>query len=203
MFMGPLEQVKPWQTSGVAGIQRFLQRTWRLVVDEESGALNPAIGDHEASRETRRALHLAIREATQGIEELRFNTPISKMMELVNTLTGQPLLPRSVLRDLLCILSPYAPHIAEELWERLGFEGRAAEQPWPAFDPAAIVVDEVDIAIQVLGRLRGAIRVPRGLDREALIEAARREENVARHLEGREIVKEIVLPDRLVNFVVR
>ncbi len=203
MFMGPLEQVKPWQTSGIQGVYRFLQRLWRLVVDETTGEPNQAVGDFEASPETERYINKAIRETTEGMEHIRFNTPISRMMELVNHLTGQPKIPRSVLERLLVILSPYAPHISEELWERLRLPGRAAQQSWPEWDLAALQEDTVHMAVQVQGRKRGTLAISRDASREQILEAARNLDNVARHLEGMEVVKEILVPGRLVNLVVR
>jgi leucyl-tRNA synthetase len=199
MFMGPLEQVKPWQTSGCEGIHRFLSRVWRLFVEEETDAVR-AFG--ETSAEAHRALHRAIKETTSGVEELRFNTPVSRMMEFVNAARGET--PSS--GDALAfvrVLSPYAPHLAEELWSRFGQEGLVADAEWPAWDPAALETQTVTIAVQVQGKLRGDIQAPRDMDKEALLEMARANENVARHLEGMVVVKEIVVPGRLINFVVR
>ncbi len=199
MFMGPLEQVKPWQTSGCEGIHRFLSRVWRLFVEGETDAVR-AFG--ETSAEARLALHRAIKETTTGVEELRFNTPVSRMMEFVNAARGQT--PSS--GDSLAfvrVLSPYAPHLAEELWSRFGQEGLVADAEWPAWDPAALETQTVTIAVQVQGKLRGDIEAPRDMDKEALLEMARANENVARHLEGMVVVKEIVVPGRLINFVVR
>ncbi|MDP2306282.1 MAG: leucine--tRNA ligase [Pseudomonadota bacterium] len=199
MFMGPLEQVKPWQTSGVQGVYRFLERVWRLFVDEETDAVR--IGD-TITGDTRRALHIAIKETTEGIEALRLNTPIAKMMELVNTAKGAAL-PRAEAEALLLILHPFAPHIAEELWARLGHTTSIYGHPWPVWDPAALVVDSVPIAVQVLGKLRGTFQAAPNATTAELLEGARAVENVAKHLEGKTIVKEIVVPGKLVNFVVK
>ncbi len=200
MFMGPLEQVKPWQTSGVQGVSRFLERAWRLFVDEETGATKTATGPLTADQ--RRALHVAIKEATEGIEALRLNTPISKMMELVNAMKGQPL-PVEDARQFLLILHPWAPHVANELWERLGLGDEVYGQPWPKCDPAALEVDTVEIAVQVNGKLRGTFPAPKAMDKDALLANAKAHENVARYLEGVSIVKEIVVPGKLVNLVVK
>ncbi|MDP2317367.1 MAG: leucine--tRNA ligase [Pseudomonadota bacterium] len=199
MFMGPLEQVKPWQTSGVQGVYRFLERVWRLYVDEETDALR--VGD-TLTTDTRRALHVAIKETTEGIEALRLNTPIAKMMELVNTAKGQAL-PRAEAEAFLLLLHPFAPHIAEELWARLGHTTSIYGHPWPKWDPTALVVDSVPIAVQVLGKLRGTFQAAPGATNAELLEGARAVENVAKHLEGKTIVKEIVVPGKLVNFVVK
>ena len=199
MFMGPLEAVKPWQTSGVQGVYRFLERVWRLFVDEETGALR--VGDSITS-DAKRALHVAIKETTEGIEALRMNTPLAKMMELVNAAKGQPL-PRAEAEAFLLILHPFAPHIAEELWARLGHTTSIYGVAWPKWDPSAIATATVPIAVQVLGKLRGTFEAPTGASNEELLAGARAVENVARHLEGKTIVKEIVVPGKLVNFVVR
>ncbi len=199
MFMGPLEQVKPWQTSGVQGVYRFLERVWRLFVDEESDALRLA---DSITPDVNRALHAAIKEAGEGIEAMRFNTPIAKMMELVNSCKGQPL-DRPSAECFLLILHPWAPHIAEELWRRLGHPTSIYGQPWPAFDPAALVASTVTIAVQVNGKLRGTFDIAPGTDREVLLQNARAVENVAKYLEGASVLKEIVVPGKLVGFVVK
>ncbi len=199
MFMGPLEQVKPWQTSGCDGVYRFLARVWRLFVDEETGATRPF---GETTREVRKALHVAIRETTDGIESLKLNTPVSKMMELVRAMGGQ-LPARAEAEAFLLILSPYAPHLAEELWARIGHADSLAYAPWPAFDPTALLDDTVTLAVQVMGKLRGTVEVPRDAGREAILAAAKAEPNVAKWLDGVSVVKEVVVPGRLVNFVVK
>ncbi len=208
MFMGPLDQVKPWQTSGVEGVYRFLARVWRLFVDEETGALSAAIGDHPVDPELNRALHTAIKAVTEGIDELRFNTPVSRMMEFVKLALSRKALSKSALESFVLILSTYAPHLGEELWQRLGHDTTLANEPWPAWDPAALEVATVAIAVQVQGKLRGSLELPRDTAKEEVLAAAKAQPNVARHLEGMAIVKEIVIPPRgnkggLVNLVVR
>ncbi len=198
MFMGPLEQVKPWQTSGVEGVYRFLGKVWRLFVDEETGALR-AFGT--TSPEVRRALHVAIREASEGIDELKLNTPIAKMMEWVNACKGALPSAEDAARFLL-ILSPWAPHMAEELWARMGHTTTLAYEPWPVFDPSALVSETLTIVVQVLGKTRGQIEVPSGASEAEIIAAATADAGIARHLEGKTVRKTIVVPGRLVNFVV-
>jgi leucyl-tRNA synthetase len=197
MFMGPLEQTKVWNTAGCEGVFRFLQRTWRLFVDEATGELRELPAG--TPREVRRALHTAIRETTTGIEDLKVNTPIAKMMELVNACGGQPMA-RADMEAFALILSPYAPHLAEELWARLGHEQTLAHEPWPDWDEQALVEDTTTIAVQVQGKLRGTVEVPTGAPRDEVLAAARAA--VADHLADREVQKEIVVPGRLVNFVV-
>jgi leucyl-tRNA synthetase len=198
MFMGPLEQVKPWQTSGCEGVARFIGRVWRLFVDEATDQLQPFGPSTPA---VRRALHVAIQEATQGIEELKFNTPVSKMMEFVNACKGQ-LPPREEALDFVKILSPYAPHLAEELWQRLGQGEALATAAWPTVDPAALVSDTLTLAVQVNGKVRATLEVARDASNEEVLAMAKANENVMRFLEGQTIRREIVVPGRLVNLVV-
>lgn len=197
MFMGPLEQTKIWNTNGCEGVHRFLSRVWRLFVDTDTGELNPFAD--ETPREARKALHTAIKEATEGIEELRVNTPIAKMMELVNTCGGAQM-SRQDAEAFVLVLSPYAPHLAEELWSRIGHEESLSHAAWPAWDPEALVEATITIAVQVQGKLRGTVDVDREASKDTILAAAKAE--VASHLEGVTIRKEIVVPGRLVNFVV-
>ena len=199
MFMGPLEQVKPWQTSGCEGLFRFLGRVWRLFVDENSGKVRY---ESQTPEEVQRALHVAIKETTQGIEDLKFNTPISKMMEFVNATKGVPPT-REDAERFLRILSPYAPHIAEEIWQRLGNEESIAFAAWPVWDDEVIQQDTVTVAVQVQGKMRGKVDVTKSATKDDVLNAARANPNVAKWLQDKEIVKEIVVPGRLVNFVVR
>ena len=199
MFMGPLEQVKPWQTSGCEGVFRFLARTWRLFVDEQ-GALKPLAS--ETPDDVRRALHVAIKEATEGIEALKFNVAVARMMELVNTCRGT-LPTRADAEAFVLILSPFAPHLAEELWRRLGHSESLAYEPWPEWDEAALFEQQIEIVVQVRGKLRGKITVAHDADKATILAAAKAEPNVARFMEGKALIKEIYVPGRLVNFVVK
>jgi leucyl-tRNA synthetase len=199
MFMGPLDQVKPWQTQGCEGVYRFLTRSWRLLVDEESGALRPF---GETNSDQKRALHVAIRETTNGLEALRFNTPISKMMEFVNACKNQTP-SREDAEDFIKILAPYAPHMAEELWSRLGHSESISDASWPKWEPSVLEQATIKVAIQVQGKLRGTIAIAKDEAKDAVLEKARTEPNVAKWLEEKTIVKEIYVPGRLVNFVVR
>ena len=199
MFMGPLDQVKPWQTSGCEGVARFLARVWRLYINQDTGAVKPF---GEPRPELTKALHIAIKETTEGIASLKFNTPISKMMEFVNT-AGGTLPTREESEAFLLILSPYAPHLAEELWSRLGHTATLAEESWPEFNPDAIVDETIEMAIQVMGKLRGTISVSKDASKDEVLDQAKANANVARHLEGKTIIKEIFVPGRLVNFVAK
>jgi len=197
MFMGPLEQVKPWQTSGCEGVYRFLGRVWRLLVDEQTGEIRTSEETPEAAH---RALHLAIKETTDGIEQLKFNTPVSRMMEFVNASGGQAPSADDAKR-FVQILSPYAPHIAEELWHRMGCEEVLMTSTWPTFDPDVLVEDTIEIVVQVMGKVRGKVQIAADADKDAVLSAAKALPNVAKYLDGKTIRKEIFVPGRLVNFV--
>ncbi|HMV65891.1 MAG TPA: leucine--tRNA ligase [Myxococcota bacterium] len=198
MFMGPLEQVKPWQTQGCEGVFRFLSRVWRLFVDEGTGELRPF---GETSREVRKALHTAIREATEGVEALRLNTPVAKMMELVNACGGQ-LPSRDDAVVFLKILSLYAPHLAEELWERVGCEEPLITAAWPAWDPSALVSDTITLAVQVGGKMRGTVAIAPDAAQETAVAAAMGVESIARHVEGKAVRRVIYVPGRMLNLIV-
>ncbi len=204
MFMGPLEQSKPWSMAGVSGVRNFLDRVWRMVINdrEDDFELNAALCEEEPSEEQLRMLHKTIKAVTQDIETLSFNTAIARMMEFVNFFTKQPKRPRSAIEPFLLILSPFAPHLSEELWLRLGNKQTLAYEPWPIFDETLIVQQEVEIPIQLKGKVRAKINIPRGIGKAELEEAARSDPRVAELLEGKQIHKVIVVPDRLVNFVV-
>jgi len=199
MFMGPLEQVKPWQTSGCEGVSRFLNRVWRLFVDEESGATRAL--PKSTPKEVRKALHLAVQEANSGIEELKFNTPVSKMMEFVNAAKGTPPAQADA-EAFVKILSTYAPHLGEELWERLGHESTLAYEPWPEVDESALVDDTITVAVQVNGKVRATLSIAADADKDSVLAAAKAEDNVRKYIDGKELRREIYVPGRLVNLVV-
>ncbi len=204
LFMGPLEQVKPWQMAGVEGVSRFLQRVWRLVVDERSGALSDRLSDAppESEPELNRVLHATVRKVLEDTEALRFNTAIAQMMIFVNEATDSATLPRDVVRVFLRALAPYAPHIAEELWARLGESELIAHARWPAHDTSFIVEDSVTLVVQVNGKRRDHLVVPRDADQATVEGLALRTPGAERALEGRPPRKVVVVPGRLVNIVV-
>jgi len=203
LFMGPLEQVKPWQMSGVEGVYRFLQRVWRLVVDEKSdqfqGRLNDAPADSEP--ELQRSLHVTVKKVLEDTENMRFNTAIAQMMTFVNEATSSATLPREIVETFLLALSPYAPHICEELWSRLGHEELLALATWPAHDEALCVEDTITWIVQVNGKKRDSLDAPREIDRAEIEKLALATEGASRMLEGRSPKKVIVVPGRLVNIV--
>jgi len=205
MFMGPLEQVKPWSTKGVEGVYRFLGRVWRLVmVENQEGEWipNPAVQDVAPSPGLVKVTHHAIKKITEDVEALRFNTCISELMVLTNELTKAETKPLSTLKVLLTLLSPFAPHLAEELWEILKFEGMACQQTWPAFDPALLVESEVEIVIQVNGKIREKVTVPTSFtaaDYEAMIKG---HPSLPRWIGDKQLKKIISVPQKIVNIVV-
>ncbi len=210
MFMGPLEAVKPWSMQGVEGVYRFLQRVWRLVVDEETGGLSTNVpsasprGEQnvEADEATTRLLHQTIKKVSGDIETFNFNTAISAMMILTNHLAKQPVVPKSVLEPFILILSPFAPHIAEELWQKLGNDKTLAYESWPKFDPELVKEVEIELAIQVNGKIKDKIIVSAQADEESIKQKALASEKVVAALAGKQPKKVIVIKSRLVNIVV-
>ncbi len=205
MFMGPLEQTKPWQMSGVEGVYRFLGRVWRMIVDEraETVKLSDAVVDAAPTDEQLRVLHKTIKAVTDDIDRLSFNTAISRMMEFSNFMSSQEARPKLVLSQFVQLLSPFAPHIAEELWGVLGHDMTLTYEPWPSYDPALLVEDSVEIPVSVNGKLRAKIVVPANSDAAAVEAAARADEQVQKNLEGKTVVKVVAVPGRMVNFVVK
>jgi leucyl-tRNA synthetase len=204
MFMGPLEATKPWNMHGVEGVYRFLSRVWRLVIDDaaETPKLNPGVTDAEPDKETLRRLHQTIQKVTEDTEGMRFNTAISAMMEFTNHLTKQESRPRKVLEPFVLLLAPYAPHVAEELWAALGHTGTLAYEPWPTFDPALTKADEIEIPVQVNGKVKAKLLVPAETDEKGLEAAALADPKVKEQIAGKTVKLVKVVPKRLVNIVV-
>ena len=199
MAMGPLDQSRPWETRDVVGMYRFLQRFWRNVVDEDTGSLS--VSDN-ASDDTLRAMHKTIEAVTTEMSNLRFNTAIAKLVELNNDVTKLENAPREVMESMILMLAPLAPHICEELWQRLGHGDSLTYEPFPVADPAMLIDDEVEYPVQVNGKVRGRITVAADADDDTITAAALAEENVVRTLDGTEPKKLIVIPGRMVNIVV-
>ncbi|MBI3539013.1 MAG: leucine--tRNA ligase [Candidatus Eisenbacteria bacterium] len=201
MFMGPLEAMKPWSTHGVEGCTRFLDRVWRMAIDED-GAASRALTSEPPTDGQARLLHRTIRKVTEDLEALRFNTAIAQLMVFVNEMTPLERRPRAMIEPFVLLLAPFAPHIGEELWNRLGHRDTLAYEPWPAWDPAWVEDETVTLAVQVNGKLRATLSLPRGTDQEAARTAAMADERVLRHLDGAEVRKTIFVPDKLLNLVV-
>lgn len=205
MFMGPLEATKPWNMDGVKGVRGFLDRAWRLIVDDrlEETKLNDTVSDAPASDESRRVMHKTIKAVTNDVEAMSFNTAIARMMEFVNHFTKETVRPREAMEALTLMLAPFAPHLAEELWAVLGHGKTLAYEPWPKFDEAWTVDSSVEIPVQILGKVRAKIVVAADADPATLEATARADAKVQAQLEGKQIVKVIVVPGRMVNFVVK
>ena len=205
MFMGPLEAAKPWSMAGVNGVRNFLDRAWRMIVDNrvEKLQLHEAVQDVAPAEDQLRVLHKTIKAVTADTDSLSFNTAIARMMEFVNFFTGQATRPLPVMKQFILLLSPYAPHIGEELWQLLGAETTLAYEPWPEFDESLTVDSQVEIPVQVQGKLRARIQLPADSTAEELEAAARLDEKIASLLAEVEVVKVITVPGKLVNFVVK
>jgi leucyl-tRNA synthetase len=209
----PPERDLEWTEAGIDGAWRYLNRLWRLFEDRW-GALAPAgtalpARLSPAATELRRAIHKTIEGLTEQIERFHFNQAVARIRELSNRLEAfaaddpaAPALTREGLETLVLLLGPIVPHLAEELWQRLGHEVLLADSPWPKADPAWLVDDQVTVAVQVNGKLRATIALPSGSDREAAEAAALAEPNVVRSLDGKPLKRVIVVPDKLVNLVV-
>jgi leucyl-tRNA synthetase len=202
MFMGPLEATKPWSMKGVEGVYRFLGKVWRMTVDEESGELSSAISDTECDAEILRLLHQTIKKVGDDIEQFGFNTAISQMMILTNHLGRLTERPRVAVEKLLQILSPFAPHVAEELWERLGNDERLAWHGWPEYDGELVKEKEIELAVQVLGKIKDRIVVAADASEETIREKALGCAKVKEAIGDKQIRKVIVIKSRLVNIVV-
>jgi leucyl-tRNA synthetase len=229
MFMGPLQDVKPWSTKGVEGVYRFLGRVWRLFVDENSETayeqaetttkepsnqelldlilLDSAIADQDATPAQLKTLHACIKKVTEDLDGLRFNTAISAMMVFVNEATSWQAKPLPVMKTFLQLLAPFAPHLAEELWARLHSTfGQVAPSlsyaPWPKFDPALLVESEIELPVQVNGKFRDVIKIAVDADNATIEATAKSSEKVASFIAGKPIKKVIIVPKKMVNLIV-
>jgi leucyl-tRNA synthetase len=227
MFMGPLEMSKPWNTKGVEGVYRFLGRVWRMLIDEQSEVdfeqhlaadaekgtsslsklkLHAALrNDATPTPEQLKSLHTCIKKVTEDLDGMRFNTAISAMMVFVNDAMNWEVRPTECMKTFLLLLQPFAPHLAEELYGMLEGDSNVviAYEPWPVFDPALLVEDSIEMPVQVNGKLRDRIKVPREADRAAIEELALASEKIASFKEGKSVKKVIVVPGKLVNLVIQ
>jgi len=202
MFLGPLEAMKPWNTGGIEGVARFLRKVWREYVGKD-GAPNPKIqADAKDGPEVERALHETVKKVTEDTENLRFNTAISAMMVFANQLQDASSFSRDTALTFLKLLAPYAPHLAEELWERLGEAPSIVRAPWPAFDPAKLETEQARIVFQVNGKVRGQATVAKAASEDEVAALAKADPKVASHLEGKTVRKVVYVPGRILNFVV-
>jgi leucyl-tRNA synthetase len=209
MFMGPLEQMKPWSTRGVEGVARFLARVWRLLMTENQAGeweLSKKIKAVDATKSQQKLLHATIKKVTEDIESFSFNTAISQMMIFVNAFTNVETIPLSAMRMFLILLNPFAPHTSSELWERLSAEfddlrGDVTQQSWPAYNDTLLVEDEVEIVIQINGKLRDRIKMPIVATEEELKTVALSNPTIQQRIAGKTVRKVIVVPKKLVNIV--
>ncbi|MGJ7036383.1 leucine--tRNA ligase [Anoxybacillus eryuanensis] len=200
MFMGPLEASIAWSTKGLDGARRFLDRVWRLFV-EENGELNPKIVDNPETDTLERVYHQTVKKVTEDYEALRFNTAISQLMVFINEAYKAPVLPKVYMEGFVKLLSPVCPHIAEELWEKLGHNNTIAYEAWPAYDEAKLVEDEIEIVIQINGKVRAKLHVPADATKEQLEQLAMGDEKIKEQIEGKTVRKVIAVPGKLVNIV--
>ncbi len=201
LFMGPFDKGAPWSTDGIAGVHRFLQRAWRLIVADEAGERLRGLAADEGSEAQQRLLARTIQGVTQDVEALQFNTAISKLMVFAREIAKQAPPPRAAAEAFVLLLAPFAPHLAEELWERLGHRESLARAPWPEADARLLETALVDLVVQVNGKRRDEIRVPAGAGEAEIRAAALAAENVKKHLAGREPKQVVIVPGRLVNVV--
>ena len=206
MFLGPLEAMKPWNTKGIEGVARFLRKLWRLIIIDNDYTLNPKINltnSVKLDSETDRLVHQSIDKVSHDYENLGFNTAISQLMILLNQLSKLESLPKEVVEQFLVLIAPLAPHIAEELFFRLGNEQSISEREWPKVDAQKLESETVKIIFQVNGKYRGDTMLPKEHTKETAIESAKKHERVIAQLDGKAIVKAIYVPNKIVNLVVR
>lgn len=201
MFMGPLEEMKPWSTRGVEGVFRFLNRVWRLFIGED-GNIESSIKDIDPTPEFERTYHQTVQKVTADIESLRFNTAISQLMIFTNEAMKLEIKPLKLLENFVLLLSPFAPHLAEELWGRLGHEMTLGYAEWPSYDAAKAIDDTVEVVFQVNGKIRAKKQVPLDTSEDELEQMALNDANVQRHLDGKSMKRKVIVKNKLVNFVV-
>ncbi len=200
MFLGPVEQSKPWDTNGIDGCHRFLKKLWQLFWDKDGNLQADAT---EPTADNMKSLHKLIKKVTADIEEFSYNTSISAFMVAINELTAQKCRSREVMTQIVALLAPFAPHMAEELWEALGQEGSVCDAQWPAFDEKYLVESSVQLGVQFNGKVRFAMQFPADATPEQMVEMALAAPEAQKHLEGKQIVKTIAVPKRIVNIVVK
>jgi len=196
MFMGPLEKVKPWQTSGVKGVYNFIKRAYTFFG-------NPENYTDEEDLEIKKALHKTIKKVEADIEEMKFNTGISTLMVFTNTCIKKGKVTKETAEKMAILLSPYAPHVGEEIWSILGYQNTLAYEKWPVFDPELAQDDLITMAVQVMGKTRATLSVPADISKDDFLAEAKKDPKVAKQLDGAQIVKEIYVPGKICNFVIK
>lgn len=205
MFMGPLEAAKPWRTKGIEGLNRFLNRVWRLIIDENTGEIKPEIVDEKPDEKLNKLLHKTIKKVTEDIDDddLKFNTAISYLMIFVNELYRLEKISREAIEKFILLLSPFAPHISEELWEKLGNKNSIQFTSWPSYDKSLVTEDTVTVVFQVNGKIRSKQDFEIDSDVKLLEDEALDSENVKKYILGKEIVKIVTVKNKMVNIVVK
>jgi leucyl-tRNA synthetase len=208
MYLGPLEAQKPWNTRDIVGMSRFLDSVWRNLIGEDREGVSPETGstriaDVEISDVLERQLHRAIKKVAEDIEVLRFNTAIAELIKLNNELKGLDKVPQWFAERFVLLLAPFAPHQAEEIWQRLGHDQSLARHAWPDYDAAKLIETNMELPVQVNGKLRGKINVPTDADRESILTAAKADAGVQHWINGKTIVKELYVPMKMVTFVIK
>jgi leucyl-tRNA synthetase len=203
MFMGPLEDKKPWNAHGIEGVHRFLRKVWREFVGSEDALPEKLASEEPESVEITRSLHETIKKVTNDYDNIRYNTALSAMMIFMNNLSKAPSLSKESAKSFAQLLAPLAPHLAEEVWAKLGGEGSVARATWPTWDESLLKTDDVKIGLLVNGKARGEATISKTADQATALAAAHSNERVAAHLAGKEIVKVIYVPGKILNVVVR
>jgi len=202
MFMGPLTETKPWSTHGVEGVYRFLNRVWRMIVNEDGG-LHSTIVESSLNEDDERLLHQTIKKVTLDIQGFAFNTAISQMMVFVNEFLNRDKKPKRAMETFVFLLSPFAPHIAEELWHKLGHTASLAYEPWPRYDESKAEAVTVEIVVQVNGKVRTKFSVQKDIGEDRLRSMVLNDGNVKRYLDGKQVIKIVVVKNKLVSLVVK
>lgn len=199
MFLGPLEQAKPWNTAGITGVHGFLKKLWKLYHSDENESFY--VSEEAASKDSFKTLHRTIKKVQEDIEDFSFNTSVSTFMIAVNELTSQKCNSREVLEPFVILISPYAPHIAEELWQKLGHSESISTVPFPKFEEKYLVESTKEYPISFNGKMRFTLELPMDMNREEIESAVMSHEKTAHYLEGREPKKIIIVPGKIVNIV--
>jgi leucyl-tRNA synthetase len=202
MYMGPLEASAPWNTRDIVGVHRFLQRVWRLGIDEERGEVRPEL-TNDTNDTVERALHATIAKVGEDIPKLAHNTAIASMIEFVNTATSEGEITQDQLDRFIRILSPFAPHIAQEMYMKIGGDGYITQEQWPTFDPKLLVADVVEMPVQIMGKVRGRISVPAGASDNEVERIAVEDEQIKLLLENLTVQKVVVVQNKIINIVAK
>ena len=194
MFMGPYDEGGDWNDKGIKGIYRFLNKIWKIVALPNS---------NEIDKKTDQLMHQTIKVVTDDLCNMKFNTAISRLMELVNSVSGKESISPVFKKNITLLLGPFAPHLSEELWSIIGNESSVFNESWPKYNPLKLQKDEMNIVVQVNGKLRANISLQKGLDKDEIISQCKQIDNVSKYLDGNELIKEIYVPEKLVNLVVK